>query len=558
MFWDDRSILNGMEVQFISSQPFPGWDKFLAHLGSVKPEHALAQVQVFTKYIADQDEGVFRGKSPVVPFTLHVLLREWIRCLGAGVLPAIDPSTRDDCFRVILDGSREINDLRESHPAQTRNPLCLPASLEDEAHLRLLWFHHLEQQGLSWAPKLELGRSQRMFAEIWPEMYRAGRIKLKSSEETAFLSTRSALLLTLGLWQAQGNIVDARKLFEETDLSEAALSNVLDAVSVPLEKVQATFTAAPRYPDSIQNYFQRYPILRVSEWSIFAPLPDLLLQSWDMRNLFDNLELTLANVEEIGGAEFYRALGVVFEAYARELLEELARESTMSFIPEFRYNGNLDSPDGFLATNTTTFAFEMKCYRVPRAAYDMVELSSFESWFASLLGTNDKGRPPLVQGASFFDRWASGNPEISERLGPLPRDLHYFIVSYEDVPVFCSWNSFRNWYAAKHLDRATRSLWQQTTVISIRELETLVGAARGHREQTGTRFDLLAVLRMYQNYREQARDADRDPTTGFKDGLGNWVIRTQAHACDSEPDVIAKARNRLFEEALELGFPAMQ
>lgn len=56
--------------------------------------------------------------------------------------------------------------------------------------------------------------------------------------------------------------------------------------------------------------------------------------------------------------------------YARGLLEELARESGASFVPEFRYNGNLDSPDGFLVTGEAVATFEMKCYRVPRAAYD--------------------------------------------------------------------------------------------------------------------------------------------------------------------------------------------
>lgn len=545
-----------MEVQFISSRPFPGWDQFIAHLSTVRPEHALALVQVFTKHIAEHDEGVFRGQPPVFPITLHVLLREWIRGLGTGVLPAFDPTTRDDCTRVLLDGSREINGLRDSHPALTKSPLWLPASLKNEEQLRVLWFHHLEQQGLSWAPKLELGRSQRMFGELWPEMYTAKRVKLKSTEETAFLSTRYALLLALGLWHARGNVVDVRELFRNANLSESTLSNVLDAVSVPLETVQASFSTAPRYPDSIQNYFQRYPIIRVSTWSAFAPLPDLLLQSWDLRNLFDNLELTVANVGERGGAEFYRALGVVFEAYARELLEELAREAGASFIPEFRYDGNLDSPDGFLAAGTTTFAFEMKCYRVPRAAYDKVELSSFESWFASLLGTNEKGRAPLVQGASFFNAWASGNREIGAKLGAPPKDARYLIVSYEDVPAFCSWNVFRKWYAAKHLDDVTRALWPRTTVLSIRELESLVAAARVHRERTGTPFDLATVLARYDEYREQAPDADRDPVNGFKDGLGNWVLRAQEHARDSEPAVLAEARGRLFDQALELGFPA--
>lgn len=529
---------------------------FRAGIASVRPEHALALVQVFTKYLAEHDGGVFRGQAPVFPITLHVLVREWIRGLGAGVLPAFEPRTRDDCTRVLLDGSREVNGLRDGHPALTRSPLWLPTSLNDEERLRVLWFHHLEQQGLSWAPKLELGRSQRMFAEIWSELYKAGRVKLKSGEETAFLSTRYALLLALGLWHAKGTVADVRALFSKTDLSDATLRTVLEAIAVPLEQVQKTFGSAPLYPESIQNSFQRYPVIRVGEWGLFAPLPDLLMQAWDLRNLFDNLELTVVNVGDRGGAEFYRALGVVFEAYARELLEELARESGMSFIPEFRYDTDADSPDAFLATGETMLAFEMKCYRVPRAAYEKVELSSFEAWFASLLGTNEKGRPPLVQGESFFKAWRSGNAEIAKKLGAVPKHLRYLVVSYEDVPAFCSWNVFRRWYAGKHLDDATRPLWAETTVVSVRELETLVAAARAHRQRTNQTFDLAATIAKYQEYREQTPDADRDPVKGFKDGLGNWVLRTLEHAHDSEPAILEEARKRVFDEALALGFPA--
>src|SRR5262249_3622707 len=162
-----------------------------------------------------------------------------------------DPSTRDECMRVLLGASQEVNGLREEHAALTRSPLLLPASLRAEERLRVLWFHHLEQQGLSWAAKLELGRSQRMFAEIWPALLEAGRVKLPSSEATAFLSTRYALLLALGLWHVNGTVSDVRELFKASSLPEAVLSAVLDATAVPLEKVQETFSTATQYPESI-------------------------------------------------------------------------------------------------------------------------------------------------------------------------------------------------------------------------------------------------------------------------------------------------------------------
>jgi hypothetical protein len=89
----------------------------------------------------------------------------------------------------------------------------------------------------------------------------------------------------------------------------------------------------------------------------------------------------------------------------------------------------------------------------------------------------------------------------------------------------------------------------------VRELESLVAAARAHRERTGTPLDLVKVLSKYHEYREQAPDADRDPVKGFKDGVGNWVLRNLDHARDSEPAVLEKARRRLFDDALGLGFP---
>jgi hypothetical protein len=149
----------------------------------------------------------------------------------------------------------------------------------------------------------------------------------------------------------------------------------------------------------------------------------------------------------------------------------------------------------------------------------------------------------------------SGNAEICEKLGATPKRFQYFVVSYEDVPAFCSWNVFRRWYGEKHLDTTTRPLWQHTTVVSVRELEALVAAARAHQRQTSQPFDLSGTLAKYQEYREQAPDADRDPLKGFKDGLGNWVLRTLVHVRESEPAVLEQARQRLFDEALELGFP---
>jgi hypothetical protein len=105
------------------------------------------------------------------------------------------------------------------------------------------------------------------------------------------------------------------------------------------------------------------------------------------------------------------------------------------------------------------------------------------------------------------------------------------------------------------LDEATRALGAQTTVLSVRELETLVAAARAHRQRTGQPFDLAATLEKYHQHREQAPDVDQDPIKGFKDSLGNWLLRTLEHASKFEPAILEQARQRLFDEALRIGFP---
>ncbi len=389
-----------------------------------------------------------------------------------------------------------------------------------------------------------------MFGEIWGRLRQEGRIRVRGKESTAFMASSYSLLLSLAVWWSRGVVQDVRHLMANTKLAEDALQNLLEAVAVDIDTVRDAFASAPVYPDTVQNYFQRYPLIRVGDWALFAPLPDLLLQSWDLRNLFEGLECALANLGAQGGVEYYRALGVVFEEYVHDLLREIADSTACRFVEPFPYEVGHESPDGFLVSDASpTLVFEAKCYRVPQRSYTEMELAEFERWFASLLGTNDREREPLRQGASFFEAWAGGNDEAVCRLGTEADQAIYLIVSYEDVPLFACWRVFRRWYQERHLDRSLEALWARTLVISVRDLERLVAAARiVGSDGTG----VAELVQRYLEYRDGVPDAHE--TFGFKDGLGGWLAAELPEMKDSEPRIVAEARDRLFERALELGF----
>lgn len=541
-----------MQVEFLSTRPFTGWPDFRSLLGQVDAQRAIGMVQLFTKHVADQQDGVFRGVGPIYPINLHVVLREWVTSLDSGSLPIQDPLVRDAVGQVLLEACRRINTLRESHAALNRSRLWLPASLRVEEHVRVFWFHHLEQQGLSWAPKAELGRSARMFAEIWPQLQQDGRIKVQGTASTAFLSPDYALLLALGTWWANGIVQDVRQLFANMDLSHDVIGTLLDSLCAPLDEVKSVLADTSLYPENIQNIFQRYPLIRSGDWSVFAPLPDLLLQGWDLRALFDGLDCALANLGSDGGKEYYRALGVVFEEYVNELLAELADLAGADYIPPFKYEGGKESPDGFIRSGEGPWhTFEAKCYRVPQRAYEEMELAEFERWFNNLLGTNDGKRPPLKQGSTFFEAWSKGDSEITSRLGTDGDNGAHLIISHEDVPACSNWLAFRRWFTEKHIQSSESDIWTRTIIASVRDLEKLIAAAHAT-QANGTTFDLNATLAGYLEYRDGTPDVSE--SQGFKDTIGNWILTRVPAARDHEPARTREARDRLFAQALQLGF----
>ena len=85
----------------------------------------------------------------------------------------------------------------------------------------------------------------------------------------------------------------------------------------------------------------------------------------------------------------------------------------------------------------------------------------------------------------------------------------------------------------------------------MRDLEKLIAAAYATRS-SGSDFDINAVLAEYLQYRDGTPDVSE--SQGFKDTIGNWVLTRVPAARDHEPVRTREARDRLFEQALHLGF----
>jgi hypothetical protein len=463
-----------VDVAIQAVSPFRGWPAVTAALAALDTTRALGVVEMIVHTLATRQDGVFdgRGAAPLGPTNIHVIARELVGLLPEEALPHLDPSAERAVLPVLVSLAREVNGLRSAHPA-----LTAPQETEADA-LRLLWLHHLEQNGLAWSPKLELGRGWRMFAEIWPQLVASGRVTTPSYATAPFLNSAHMLLLAVALWQERGLLPDVRVPMGRLGVSAGQASAILEVFTCPLHEAKAQFAQAPRYPLSLQNFFRRCSVIRSSEWGIFAPLPDLLLQCWDLQRLFETLECTLVNVPQRAAQRYYGSLGVVYEQYVRELLHEIAAASGGQAVDPFVVDG-AESPDGFLVYGSEVLVFEAKCYRVPGRAYEDVSLDSFATWFSKVLGSDDAGRKPLVQGQDFYDRWKEGNANITARLGTSVAQSLYVVVTYEDPPVFTNWLLFRRWYLATYLEPATQHhLWAQTIVVSVRALEALAGACR--------------------------------------------------------------------------------
>ena len=548
-----------MKAEFLTDAPFPGWPEFTGELLKFAPVDALWHIQNIIVGLCEQTDGIFLGVAPVYPTNVHVVIREYVAKLPEPPLPAPSAIDRKTFYPMLTRSCRQINRIRNQHPA-LNSTLILSGNARYEQHFRKLWFHHLEQYGMNWSPKYEMARSQRMFSEIWAELSGSGKVKLKSHTSTSFLDGSYRLLLSLGLWRHGGRVDDVRELMSKSGLGEAQLRPMLETSCLPLSKVQDALAKSPKYPNSIDNFFYRYPLIRTGEWSVVAPMPNLILQGWDLQNLFEGLECARGNAaDDRGGVEYYRALGVVYEAYVKELLAELVKHSAdSSLLHPFKYKAKtqVDSPDGFIIGKTGTLAFEAKCYRVPHSAYEDVLLPGFLSWFANLLGTNDKGRKPMAQGASFFEEYQKNNADLAGKLPPFDMSkILYIIVSYDDLPMFSHWSIFRRWYKSQHLEAHTHDLWAKTLVISIRELEVLVAAAQSAGQTGGppTPFDPFLILKEYSKYCQD--EPDVDPVNGFKNSLRNWLLEKYPASGVSMPSILSEANRRLFDRAIELGFP---
>lgn len=550
-----------MQVVHPSTLPFPGWHRFREAVHAVAPEVALLWTQRILRTLCEQSDGIFVGLSPIFPTNLHVVVKEWVLSLSAGNFPATQQSPEfSEIYPILAKACRQISGLRENHPA-LRDVLILPPSMSFEQSLRKLWLHHLEQMGTTWAPKYELGRSQRMFVEIWATLRQSGKVTIDGHLATTFLDMPRRLLLTLAVWAFAGHVEDARTMLQDTALSESQLSAMLEASFPSLEDVQGQLRGLPNYPCSIQNVFHRHPIMRVGQWGLVAPLPYLTLQWWDLQNLFENLDLALENAAGTNAAaNFYGAFGNILEEYVQDILRELSDASEgMSFVAPFDFVPGHESPDGFLYRSSgETLVFESKCYRVPQRDYENVTTQGFIEWFEKLLGSNSRMRPPLEQGLAFFDELQRGNQAIAAAIpGASTEKCLYVIVSYEDVPFFAGWRSFRSWYRNR-INENARALWDKTLVISIRDLEILAaaGTVAGNDKAPPRPFSPFDILSEYlASLRTESDVAIIDGASALKGSLGSWICGRWPAVNAAEPKTIGKARERLMAGAQHAGFP---
>ncbi|WP_434047588.1 MULTISPECIES: hypothetical protein [Sorangium] len=486
--------------------------------------------------VRSTDDGTFPQGNAVGPLTVHVLQRNLLEQYGTA--PELSP--RDAHSRSLGYFCGQALALRSTHK-------CLQVSRAlplGERVTRKLWFTAIEQDSLGRTPRTEMARCWMMYESIWPQLLLAGRFNVPPATlKTAHGAMHNALLFAASVWQANGWVPDPRQYFRATTLGNA-VDNLIQAFAVSVESFQGRLRETPRYPREFRNLFIEHPVLQLQGGSLLAPDPSVLFPAFERLMTGRVLREWTHESGEDGFQDASRAIGAVFEDYARALLSSADVVLGGTYLPEFKYNNGqqtVDSPDAFILRPTQSLVFEVKATRFPFSV-ETLETSPGDhltGWLCKVLGANaDRG--PLDQGREFF-RHAKG-------LGPLNgadlSDAIYLVVTYPDVPPMLNWKSWREKWLFNVEPSLACDLFHRTAFVSIADLEAAAAAS-----QCGENVADLVAKWWATEY--SAAPVDMDEIRGR---LGDFCRRRVRNLRGQEPMLLRTARENLFTAAEAAGF----
>jgi hypothetical protein len=482
-----------MNVDLLVPVPFAGRDALRNVLDSLP---AASVARALARIVADEmapNDGAFVRVGPIVATNLPVLQREMLKRWQAGGWQAADPTAVEDqeVKKRLVHAARQLTALRSEHPSLDRDLLELPGW---HRIIRALWFGALEQEFLNRSPRTEVARAMLLYRTIWPELAELNdrRVTRPKAFDTAFRALHYLVVASLVLLRRRGFVDDIVADLSATNLADG-LAPFLEFFTFSGDEFCQRDAATASYPTSFSNPFVRTPILRLGDYTLFAPDPSALFSGIEYRVLQQALAdgMQEGTTPEDGFKAISGSFGHVFEEYGRRLID-CCCPAAGQFVPEFPYDttkGQVMSPDAFLLGEQSVM-FEFKALRFPHDREDRTRVTDFVDWIGKLAGANDD-RGPLEQGAAFLTAMrAAAAPQLG---GTDVQNALYVVVSYQDVPPVANWARMRRHFW-ENLSAPALQLLPRAAFISIRDLEIAVTVAE-FETTAGRLFSLAAAIR---------------------------------------------------------------
>ena len=549
-----------MQVEFLTSVPFPGWPDFEARLAKLPaPELALMLAQMVAQS-TKQNDGRFVKEGFVSAVNLHIfqrfLLRQW--SAEGWRLPTAEKrqSLQDDeAKREIANLMRALVDRRNQHPALAPK-IELPKPVKIASGL---WFSAQEQRFQNRSPKHEIARAWLMFQNIWPIVVETRKIPLAAPNLSAFESLPYALLMLTLMYLHDGWLPDVMGALSKSNLKGPALTSFLGCYTTAANDFVRHDRPAD-YPVGFVNPFGLKPVLRITDNVLFAPDPSIIFGALGFRLLQQALTAGTEAEPEDPDKGFERAssaFGFVFEEYVRLLLKELGRLSAgQQFRDEFRYKRGTDavaSPDAFLV-GAAPLIFEFKSLRFPFHAEAEAHFTGLASWLTRMTGGKD-GRSAFEQGVAFVrDAQARLFTEVGNDVA---ETAMYVMVGYEDIPLPANWPGIRKHIWGSELTPEALALEGRSVFISLRSLEIALAVAE-FEASGGRNFCMGFAIREWWQSLKTGPAAFETPSgePRLAPDFGNYLLEKYPDAVGYFPSLLREAWQKFQDATTDVAFDA--
>ncbi|MBI4814848.1 MAG: hypothetical protein HY791_01240 [Deltaproteobacteria bacterium] len=523
-------------IRIVPSMPFPGWDAFRGNLAALDPFRVLAYLLGVSQSEV-KATGAFQGNPLHNPMNhgpfCRILLRQ-ILDQPSSISATVKALSAKELERVST-ALAELNGLIEEEGNRDHDPSLAAHSVELTSQIaRDGWRRHLATAGRSRVMKCEVARIWLLLREYWPRARaRAGKKdkvipNLHDPLVSAFDSMEYVLALYVSMHCSEfAFVVEPERYFKQTDLADKLRQAFELYVPQASEVVGTWAEIEAQTPFPHRNPFRQEPLLRIDDRVLLSPDPGILFSGIEGRLIKRAVRAASATTAIKADSLLEGAntlLGKMYEDYVRDLLDDLAKDTGETYLPEFALSNRNDSPDAILRNGPSILFFECKARGLPTIVQQPAPLDDLLSQISVLAGIRDD-KPPFAQLSRFFDAWRGGDEEACSQLGRFEAGKRRcLVVSPDNLPNVTYWRLFRDQMVATTLDKSGKEAERLVEFVSIYDLEILCAALRltNNKPRTLSAFELVERWRTC-NRRESSfflnKKADK-----VKLSLGDYLL----------------------------------